>query len=128
MDQKDLNYFTQKLEAERALLEEELKSIARVNPRNPDDWEAVPAERDETTFRDEVADRLEELDSREATVTPLETRLHQINLALTRLQTDIYGRCRVCQQFIERPRLEANAAADTCKQHLEQTDANIHHQ
>ncbi|MBI2097817.1 MAG: hypothetical protein HYT46_02720 [Candidatus Vogelbacteria bacterium] len=120
MEKEDLDYFRKKLEAEKAALEEELGGIARINPRNPNDWEAVPAESDETTFRDEVADRLEELEDREATVGPLEIRLHNIRTALERISQMNYGFCTVCQKPIERERLEVNPAATTCKQHLEQ--------
>lgn len=118
MDKADLDYFQKKLAAEKTALEEELGKLGRVNPQNPDDWQAVPAETDETTFRDEVADRLEELDDREATVGPLETRLINIKTALERIKSGTYGLCSVCQRPIERPRLEANPAAETCKQHL----------
>lgn len=120
MEQPDLNYFKNKLEIERGNLEEELKGIARVNPKNPKDWQAVPAETDETTFRDEVADRLEELGDREAEVGPLEQRLEHVSAALDRIKNNTYGICAVCQKIIEREMLEANPAALTCKQHLNQ--------
>lgn len=120
MEKTDLDYFRRKLESEKATIEEELGGIARINPKNPNDWEAVPAETDETTFRDEVADRLEELEDREATVGPLETRLNNIRAALERISSASYGFCEVCQKPIERERLEANPAAATCKQHLPQ--------
>lgn len=120
MEKTDLDYFQKKLKTEKAILEEELRGIARANPKNPDDWRAVPAETDEASFRDEVADRLEELEDREATVGPLETRLHDTRSALDRIKTGNYGLCAVCQGPIERERLEANPAAATCKQHLNQ--------
>ncbi|MBI2100612.1 MAG: hypothetical protein HYT47_01145 [Candidatus Vogelbacteria bacterium] len=120
MEKADLDYFRKKLETEKAALEEALGGIARINPKNPNDWEAVPAESDETTFRDEVADRLEELDDRAATVGPLEIRLHDIRAALEQISQASYGFCAVCQKPIERERLEASPAAATCKQHLEQ--------
>ncbi len=120
MEKADLDYFKNKLETEKANLEEELGGIARINPKNPKDWEALPADRDETAFRDEVADRLEELNDREAEVGPLEQRLEHVNTALNRLKNNTYGICAVCQKIIEREMLEANPAAATCKQHLEQ--------
>ena len=120
MEKADLNYFQKKLETEQSNLEEELRNIARVNPKNPKDWQAVPADKDEAAFRDEVADRLEELDDREAEVGPLEQRLEHVNTALDRIKNHTYGICAVCQKIIEREMLEANPAAATCKQHLEQ--------
>ncbi len=118
METSDLNYFKQKLETERVNLENDLKGIARINPHNPKDWEAVPAETDETTFRDEVADRLEEFDDREATVEPLERSINDVLEALKRIANNTYGNCRICGQAIERERLEINPAAETCKKHL----------
>ena len=55
-----------RLEAEKVLLQEELSEIARQNPKNLKDWEAVPAESGETDFRDEAADRIEDFEERQA--------------------------------------------------------------
>ncbi|MEK7208665.1 MAG: TraR/DksA C4-type zinc finger protein [Patescibacteria group bacterium] len=121
MEKTDLDYFQKKLEAEKITLEEELGEIAKINPKNPDDWEAVPAETDEISSRDETADRFEELDERAAAVAPLEIRLRAVHLALEKIKTNNYGLCAVCQELIERERLEANPAAATCKLHLAKT-------
>ncbi len=120
MEKIDLDYFRDRLNKEKMALEEELGGIARVNPKNPQDWEAVPAERDEMAFRDENADRLEELEDREATVIPLEGRLRNILTALERMEANTYDDCTVCHEPIEKERLEANPAATTCKKHLNQ--------
>ena len=124
MEKADLDYFKEKLIAEKATLEEELHGIARVNPQNPKDWQAVPADTDETSFRDETADRLEELAERDAEVGPLEMRLLDVNTALTKIETGHYGICAIDQGPIESERLEANPAARTCKQHLNQKLTN----
>ncbi|HEY4476744.1 MAG TPA: TraR/DksA C4-type zinc finger protein [Candidatus Paceibacterota bacterium] len=116
----DIKKLKQQLEEERTLLTKELSGIARVNPKNPKDWEAVPAETDKAEFRDEAADRIEELEERQAETIPLEKRLENVNQALTRIATGIYGQCEICQTPIETPRLDANPAARTCKKHLDQ--------
>mgnify|MGYP001571946607 CR=1 FL=1 len=109
-----------KLEAEKKLLEEELSGIAQVNPKNPADWEAVPAETGENAFHDEEADRIETLEERQAEIIPLEKRLNNIKLVLRRITDGTYGKCEICHQPIEVARLEANPEARTCKQHLDQ--------
>jgi len=121
MEKTDLDYFQKKLETERTILEEELGEIAKINPKNPDDWEAVPANTEEVSFRDETADRFEELEERAAAVVPLEVRLRAVHAALEKIKTGIYGGCVVCREAIERERLEANPAAATCKLHLTKT-------
>jgi len=123
MEKTDLDYFQKKLTAEKNTLEEELGKIGRVNPENPKDWEAKPADTEEISFNDETADRLEELEEREAEVTPLEIRLRNVDVALAEITAGAYGVCHICQKPIERERLEANAAAHTCKQHLAQKPA-----
>lgn len=112
-----------KLEAEKALLQEELSSVAHQNPKNPEDWEAVPAETDEMAFRDEGADRIETLEERQAEIIPLEKQLHNIERALAHIADGTYGKCEICQTPIELARLEANPEARTCKQHLDQETA-----
>ena len=107
-----------KLEEERAILEEELNGIATKDPKNPENWQAKSDDTSEIEFRDDVAERLEELDDREAETLPLESRLHEVKSALTRINEGTYGLCNVCGQPIEVERLTANPAALTCKTHL----------
>jgi len=109
-----------RLEAEKVLLQEELAAIAHKNPKNPKDWEAVPAESGETDFRDEAADRIEDFEERQAETEPLEKRLDNVEKALGHLANHTYGQCEICQAPIEAARLEANPAARTCKKHLGQ--------
>ena len=60
MNATDLQYFKDKLEAELKKLESELKSVGRINPSNPNDWEAVQPEMDVSASDDnETADSLE---------------------------------------------------------------------
>ena len=123
MDQKIVDQLRVKLEAEKKLLTEELSGMAKVNPKNPKVWNAVPGETGEDAFRDEEADRIETLEEREAEIIPLEERLHNVEKALNKIATGTYGQCEVCQVPIEAARLEVNPAARTCKQHLDQESA-----
>jgi len=118
MEKTDLEHFRDKLKDEKSRFEDDLRAIARVDPSNPRNWEVVSAETDEVTFHDEVADRLEELDDRQAAVLELKTRLTNILNALERTNNGTYGLCATCHQPIEAERLEANPAAATCKAHL----------
>src|SRR5436190_1327513 len=117
----DLNHFNQKLTAEKTEIETELARISRVNPLNPAGREITPTgETDGTEFRDEVADHLEEMAEREAVEEDLAGRLKSVNAALARLAAGTYGVCEIGGEPIEGERLEANPAARTCKQHLDQ--------
>ena len=107
-----------KLLAEKESLESELGYIGDKDEQNPGNYNARPAETDPIGFRDEVADRLEELDERLATEQPLEARLKNVIEALKRIDEGTYGTCVVCGEKIEEDRLSVNPSARTCKAHL----------
>ncbi len=107
-----------KLLAEKESLESELGYIGDKDEQNPGNYNARPAETDPIGFRDEVADRLEELDERLAIEQPLEARLRNVIEALKRMDDGNYGVCEVCGKKIEDDRLTASPSARTCKAHL----------
>ena len=111
------NNFRAKLEAEKTRLEEELSTIAKKDPQTGE-WNTVPGDTEEITMREEVADRLEDNEEREATEKTLEISLKETTAALEKIDAGTYGKCEVCQADIEDDRLEANPAAPTCKAHL----------
>lgn len=113
----DTSALKHKLITEKGLLEEELGYIGEKNQQGS--YTAKPADTDEVGFRDEVADRLEELDERIATEGELEIRYRSVLRALDKLENNTYGLCEVCSMAIEHERLEANPAARTCKAHLD---------
>lgn len=113
----DFNYFKAKLEAERAILDAELGSIAKINPDNPDDWQAM-AEEMPVDSRDEVAERMEDMDERKAEEVTLEKQFERVNNALEKISNGNYGFCHICNNPIEKDRLEAVPTATTCKTHL----------
>lgn len=114
MNKKDLEYFKAKLEKEKTLLEEELKTVGRVNPSNPNDWEAVPMNIDtDSADENELADRIEGYEENSAILKQLETQLNETKAALDRIGKGTYGICEATGEEIERERLEANPSART---------------
>ena len=63
----NIDHFKAALEAEKAKLTADLSAIAKPNPVNTGDWDTVPGDTEEITMREEVADRLEDNEEREAT-------------------------------------------------------------
>ncbi len=117
----DTNHFKEKLEKEKETLISELSGVSRQNPNNPNDWEPIAENLDILSAdRNEVADKIESIEGDAAIMSKLEPQLQDINLALEKMEKGEYGKCEVCGKDIEIERLEANAAARTCKTHLNQ--------
>ncbi|MFH1402368.1 MAG: TraR/DksA family transcriptional regulator [Patescibacteria group bacterium] len=114
--------YKEKLEEELKLLEKELGTVGRINPDNPNDWEAtgdVEMNKDDTSDPNDNADKMEELGTRQAILTDLEIRFHNVKNALKRIENNEFGKCEVCGKEIEEKRLDANPAATTCIEHKE---------
>lgn len=109
----------ERLEKERALVESELSTVGRKNPKIEGDWEATPGELDASaTESDELADKIENFEENTAILKELEIRLGDINLAIEKIDKGTYGVCEECGAEIEEERLEANPSARTCKEHM----------
>jgi DnaK suppressor protein len=119
MNKDKINHFKSKLESEKSVLEAELKTVAHVNPKNPNDWEASYADTD-TDSADmlEVADEIEGYQNNVSILNSLETRYNEVLKALESIEHNTYGVCTVSGEVIEEDRLEANPAATTCKAHM----------
>ncbi|OHA17944.1 MAG: hypothetical protein A2664_01165 [Candidatus Taylorbacteria bacterium RIFCSPHIGHO2_01_FULL_46_22b] len=118
MDTTTQKKLQQALEAELKKVEGELRSVGRVNPTNPKDWEAMPDKMDIITADpNEVADSIESYEENTGILKQLEIRLNEIKAALEGMKTGIYGTCSVCGKPIDPKRLEANPAAATCIEH-----------
>ncbi len=119
MNKEKLEYFKEKLLREKGVLEEELRTVAKVNPANPDDWEAkeAPIQFDKAD-RNEVADRVEGFGTNVSILHNLEIKYAEIKNALEKMDLGTYGICEVCEKEIEIERLEANLGATTCIQHM----------
>lgn len=116
MDKKKIK---EKLENERDVLLAEMKDMGKLDPETGE-WEAIP---EEQAFpepdQNDMADRFEDFEARSSMVRTLEPRLKSILKALKSINNDSFGTCKVCKKDIELARLEANPAARTCKEHLE---------
>jgi RNA polymerase-binding transcription factor DksA len=106
---------------EKNLLENELKSVGRINPENPSDWEPVPPKEDDGSIIDpnELGTKFEEYEENTAILKPLETRYNCVKKALEKIESGkSFGICEVCGKLIEEDRLAVNPAAETCKAHM----------
>jgi len=112
----DRDYLQRKLIEEKSRLEADLGYIGEKEKGGS--YHARPAETDETGFRDEVADRLEEFDEHTEASGSLRARLLSVDQALQRVEAGTFGLCEICKKEIENERLEANPAARTCVEHI----------
>lgn len=113
-----MNQWQKILEDEKNTLLTELKTIAVENSESGD-WVAKPDNLVGEADPNVTADNTEEWNERRALVAQLETRYHNVKLALHKIENNTYGICEVCGEHIENDRLKANPAARTCKIHLE---------
>jgi RNA polymerase-binding transcription factor DksA len=112
--------YEQALREELALLEAELKSVGRINPENPDDWEPVAGETNiDPAEAEERAGEITDFEDRSAVEFTLEEKYNKVKAALGRIAGGTYGVCKVCGNAIEEARLSANPSADTCIAHKE---------
>ncbi len=119
MDKKTVKHFEEKLKAELAIVEAELKGVGRKNPDNPSDWQATPEKMDTLTADEtELADSLEAFEGNTAILKQLEIRYNEVRAALERVKRGTYGLCEKGKEIIENDRIEANPAATTCKKHM----------
>ena len=115
----DTQFFKQKLLDEKARLEKELLTVGRVNPDNPDDWEAVPVDPGiRESDPNDKADSIEDYETNTAILKQLEIQLDDVKDALIKIENGTYGICEVSGHPIEEGRLNANPAARTCMEHM----------
>jgi RNA polymerase-binding transcription factor DksA len=118
MEKIDTQYFKDKLLKEQERLVTELKTVGRINPDNPNDWEAIPGEQDDgTADKNDFADSIEEYEENTAILKELEAGLKDVTDALEKIEKGTYGICEESGEQIETERLEAYPAARTCKAH-----------
>jgi DnaK suppressor protein len=119
MNKKDTEYFKNRLEKEKALVEEEIKTVGSSDPNNPKDFSATSNDMDiDRADENELADKMEELEDNKGILDSLEKQLKDINDALDKIGKGTYGVCEISGEPIERERLEANPAARTCMKHV----------
>jgi len=114
----ETNKYKKLLADEKAKLLEELATVGRRNPSNPNDWEATPTNLDsDSADENEVADTIEEFGENSAILEQLEIQLLKVESALGKIEAGTYGKCNVCQKDIPEDRLHANPASLTCIEH-----------
>lgn len=114
-----IEHFKKKLEEEKVLVEQELRSVGRINPDNTNDWEPTAGNLNiDPAEEEERAGAVTDFEDRSEIEFELEKRLNEVDAALGRIAEGSYGICRVCKNPIETDRLEANYSADTCKTHM----------
>lgn len=118
MSEINLNKFKDLLLAEEKKLEEELATVGRKNPDNPADWEATPSYNESSSDLNDFSDSIESFETNTAILKQLETQLVDVKSALERIEDGTYGVCEISGELIEEDRLEANPAARTCKEHM----------
>lgn len=116
---KDITHWKDLLTKESENLLSQLKNLGRKNPDVLDDWETTKKEDvADSAEEGDVADNIEQFENNNAVLENLETRLHEVNKALNKIEDGSYGKCEVCSKDIEEDRLEANPAASTCTEHM----------
>lgn len=118
MKKADLTKYETLLKEEQQKLNQDLSNIGTFNTETQQ-WEAMPSQQDapEADLID-LADRVEDYEGRSEMVKTLSKRLHDINSALLKIESNTYGLCEISGEPIEEARLDANPAARTCKAHI----------
>lgn len=120
MEKDDIVHYSALLIEEKKLLERELGTIGEKSSEGQDGWEASLLEvNTETAELEGRASEISEFEDRNAVESELAHRLHVVTLALERIKEKTYGICGICGVVIEKTRLNANPAANTCKIHRE---------
>lgn len=117
----DTNHFKEKLQAELAQVEAELKSAGKLVNAETGNWEGRAPDMDTMPPQaepNEAADKIEETENNRSIEETLEVRWKEIQHALEKIDRGTYGVCEVSGEPIELERLEANPAARTCSTHL----------
>lgn len=112
MEKEKIEKFKKLLLQEKERLEDELKTVGRINPDNPADWEAVPSDVNQREVDpNKRADNIEEYENNTAILKQLETQLLDVNDALKKVEEGTYGVDERTGEPIDEKRLGANPAA-----------------
>lgn len=121
LDKTQIEEFKTRLEKERDILEQELSALGKRNPTNPNDWEPMkPAGEETSADSNDNADITEAMHENNAAMNELEARFSNVMRALKKIEEGTYGMCEISEEPIEIDRLNANPAARTCMQHMEE--------
>lgn len=111
----------EKLLLEKQELLDEISTLGVSDSSKPGGYTAKETTSDPLDVPDEVdlASEMENFSNNEAILKELEQRLESVDEALVRIETGVYGKCKVCGKDIEEDRIMANLAASTCKEHMD---------
>lgn len=119
MNKKDLEYFKDRLEKEKKILEDELLTVSRVDPEHIQERDATSGEIEvDSADENEVADKFEEIEENQMILNQLAPQLKDVEFALKRIKDGTYGICEISGEPIEKDRLEASPSAKTCVKHM----------
>jgi DnaK suppressor protein len=114
----DTNKFKNLLEEEKAVVLSQLQDMARLDG-DTGEWDTVPDSSDAPEpDSNDMADRFEDFEEKSSMVNSLSARYKDITDALQKIEENKYGICEVSGKEIEEDRLEANPAARTCKEFM----------
>lgn len=105
LNETDIAGFKQKLEEERRQIELEIKNLEKVPEFGSD----------VTDFNEEEADEAEEFSTNLGIKEPLKARLKDIQDALKKITSHIYGRCEKCGEEIASELLRVNPESRLCQ-------------
>lgn len=112
MNKKDIAAIKKSLLEEKEKLETELAKIAKVNPHNPDDYEAQFEE-----YGDDESDNTSEVVKYGLNLSleqTLEKSLRDVKKTLDRIEKGDYGKCKYCGKDIPPKRLLARPTSSAC--------------
>ncbi|MBL7045479.1 MAG: hypothetical protein ISR99_00370 [Parcubacteria group bacterium] len=115
--------YKERLTNELSELEVELKTVGHINPKNKEDWEpTAPDLNVDPSDSNDRADSIEAYETNTAILKELEIRYNNVKRALKKIENGTYGICEISKGEIEEDRLDANPAARTCKEHIDEED------
>lgn len=114
MNKEKIEQYKERLLKEKENLENELKTVGRINPDNPNDWEAVPSDINQREVDpNKRADNIEEYETNTAILKQLETQLIEVKDALEKIEKGTFGLDENTGEPIAEGRLDANPSART---------------
>ncbi|HRH26212.1 MAG TPA: hypothetical protein PLF31_01965 [Candidatus Paceibacterota bacterium] len=120
MNQHDIQKFKNALVKEQELLKEQLDRLGQQDAEHPGDWVAKNTDTEVMAAdENEVADEMEAFQDNQAILGNIEKRYKEVTAALDRIENNTYGVCKMDGKTIESERLEANPAANTCMEHMD---------
>lgn len=113
MDKKTVETLKSKLEEKRNEIKTELESFAKEDNKIKGNWDAKYPSK-ERGNKEEEADEAGEYENLLSLEQSLELKLKDVETALSKIESEIYGKCERCGKNIEEERLMAYPEARLC--------------